>query len=99
MIITVFCLCLCSRLSAEKLNELLNSDKNDPLNRYNYTGVNLREAAQKVERVHNCLDPLPPQHTHTGSGQDGDSPAGMQALPVGKIIEAKVLRKDNQEKV
>ena len=31
--------------------------------------------------------------------QGGDSTAGMQALPVGKIIEAKVLRKDNQEKV
>ena len=29
--------------------------------------------------------------------QGGDSPAGMQALPVGKIIEAKVLRKDSQE--
>ena len=27
----------------------------------------------------------------------GDSSTGMQALPVGKIIEAKVLRKDNQE--
>ena len=29
--------------------------------------------------------------------QGGDLPAGMQALPVGKIIEAKVLRKDNPE--
>ena len=29
--------------------------------------------------------------------QGGDSTAGMQALPVGKIIEVKVLRKDNQE--
>ena len=29
--------------------------------------------------------------------QGGDSAAGKQALPVGKIIEANVLRKDNQE--
>ena len=29
--------------------------------------------------------------------QGGDSLAGMQALPVGKIIGAKVLRKDNPE--
>ena len=28
--------------------------------------------------------------------QGGDSSAGMQALPVGKIIATKVLRKDNQ---
>ena len=29
--------------------------------------------------------------------QGGDSSAGTQALPVGKIIEAKVFRKDNLE--
>ena len=29
--------------------------------------------------------------------QGDDSSAGMQALPVGKMIEAKVIRKDNQE--
>ena len=28
-------------------------------------------------------------------GQGGDSSAGTQALPVGKIIETKVCRKDN----
>ena len=29
--------------------------------------------------------------------QGGDSSAGKQALPVGKIIEALVFRKDNQK--
>ena len=29
--------------------------------------------------------------------EDGDSAAGTQALPVGKIIEDKVCRKDNQK--
>ena len=32
-----------------------------------------------------------------GNIKYGDSSAGMQALPVGKIIEVKVIRKDNQE--
>ena len=31
------------------------------------------------------------------SAQGDDSSAGTQALPVGKIIEAKVFRKDNPE--
>ena len=31
------------------------------------------------------------------SAQGGDSSAGTQALPVGKIIKAKVFRKDNPE--
>ena len=36
-------------------------------------------------------------HDSHGIVQGGDSSADMQALPVGKIIEAKVLRKDNPE--
>ena len=42
-------------------------------------------------------DPKTQYKSHEIVPQGGDLPAGMQALPVGKIIETKVLRKDNPE--
>ena len=40
-----------------------------------------------------------PGDGHGKQQQGGDLTAGMQALPVGNIIKAKVLRKNKQEKV
>ena len=44
-----------------------------------------------------CQYNIYPVNKSLSFNQGGDSAAGMQALPVGKIIDDKVCRKDNQK--